>query len=416
VFSYLSADDLIKIKEDYLHTSRVQASQQPDLGNSSLNFLSRYPFLLKCNSNYTVPWSTSPTGFQNNKNAGSHMLRIVRGILVYYPVDRSSSYEPEFKWFYQSWLEMLKSEPAKWRTDLLVFIDDKPNDDIKTFFVQYNCTFDNVRSTSQDMPLCRLIAYKPLKDRTFGTFDDTKLVDDNYVKRFIDNVDIFDDKSSQLNLFKFNLKSSLANYPYVDSILIAFEAFNILRDTYTFLVRSDMDVFLTPLFATWLPTKCNDFYTGRGGYSHKFNTKRLNRIAKNLNLANSNIENLGSTWYSTPEQFRLVSYMTLFSMLYLSNEEFSTPQKDYNKVFLWPFWHYGVLLLYGQSLAMNHLIATKQLNIINSPNMLDVSTTSNTSVHSALHLHVFQGFYFLIFNFLKFFPIVFLFFFNNVHF
>ncbi len=37
----------------------------------------------------------------------------------------------------------------------------------------------------------------------------------------------------------------------------------------------------------------------------------------------------------------------------------------------WPFWHYGVLLLYGQNVGMNHLIGSKQLNVIKLANFLD---------------------------------------------
>lgn len=42
-------------------------------------------------------------------------------------------------------------------------------------------------------------------------------------------------------------------------------------------------------------------------------------------------------WYSTPTQFRLVAYLTLVSMTYISNEEFSEPERQ-GKVgtILWP--------------------------------------------------------------------------------
>ncbi len=77
----------------------------------------------------------------------------------------------------------------------------------------------------------------------------------------------------------------------------------------------------------------------------------------------TNVDNLGSTWISTPDQFRIVSYLTLISMMYISEEEFSQPEKQ-GKLNLWPYWHYGVLLLYGQNIAINHLIATNNINVI----------------------------------------------------
>ena len=54
-----------------------------------------------------------------------------------------------------------------------------------------------------------------------------------------------------------------------------------------------MDVFLTPFFGRWLPSNCNDFYVGNGGYSTEFNTKRLGRIAKNMNLSSGYMSGLG---------------------------------------------------------------------------------------------------------------------------
>jgi hypothetical protein len=153
-----------------------------------------------------------------------------------------------------------------------------------------------------------------------------------------------------------------------------------------------MDVFLTPLFATWLPNKCNDFVVGGGGYSADFNVNRLRRISKNLNLKYASIWNLGSTWYSTPAEFRLMSYLTLLSMVYLSNEEFSAVERAGKLgIQLWPEWHYGVLLLYGQNIAMNHLIETKQLNIVKLPQLLDHPSANEVSIFDIIHIHVFHG-------------------------
>jgi hypothetical protein len=51
----------------------------------------------------------------------------------------------------------------------------------------------------------------------------------------------------------------------------------------------------------------------------------------------------------------------------------------------------GVLLLYGQNMAMNHLIETKQLNIIKINEMIDVPTDTEMSIFKTLHLHVYHG-------------------------
>ena len=153
-----------------------------------------------------------------------------------------------------------------------------------------------------------------------------------------------------------------------------------------------MDVFLTPLFARWLPRHCNDFNVGRGGFSHEFNDKRLSRAARLIGLEYAHVLNLGSTWYSTPEQFRLVSYLSLFGMAYLAAEEFTSVEIEGQLgARLWPQWHYGVLLLYGQSIALNHLISTRQLNLIKLENQLDFPSADPSSIHKVINIHVFHG-------------------------
>ena len=212
-------------------------------------------------------------------------------------------------------------------------------------------------------------------------------------KHLLADLDIFSDASDNLAPFYALLKSKIAHYGYLDSILMAFDGYKVLKEAgYDFLVRSDMDVFLTPLFGKWLPRHCDDFYVGRGGYSSKFNENRLKRVAHDLGLQFASQSNLGSTWYSTVDQFRLVSYLTLVGMVYVSEEEFTPPEREGKLgVMLWPHWHYGVLLLYGQNLALNHLIATDQLSVIKLFDHLDYPAYYSNNIESMLHIHVFHG-------------------------
>ena len=152
-----------------------------------------------------------------------------------------------------------------------------------------------------------------------------------------------------------------------------------------------MDIFLTPLFGSWLPRHCNDFNVGRAAFSTDFNEKRLGRAANRIGLEYAYRRNLGSTWYSTPTQIRLVSYLTLFGMMYVAREEF-TPVERQGKLGprLWPFWHYGVLLLYGQSVALNHLIADKQIRVVKNF-LMDVHSGFDYSTHSIILIHVYHS-------------------------
>jgi hypothetical protein len=294
---------------------------------SHFDYLKKYPFYLNCKHNYSM-WqmhvgneSSDQAGEYNYSaiaNTSMHEIRITRAVLVYFPMDKSNDYMYEFKWLYRSWINMMAYEPAKWRTDLVVFVDKSMYPNASDFFLTgLNCSFNNQRQSPRDRPMCTLRDHKALRLRNF-TNKPVSLLDSDYDSLL--KLDIFGGSNvNAIERFYQFIATSLNSYGYLDSILMAFEGYDFFKSAgYDFLIRSDMDVFLTPLFAQWLPRHCNDFYVGRGGYSTSFNTKRFQRIAKNLNLNYGHMHNLGSTWYSTPEQFRLVSYLTLFGMVVLS--------------------------------------------------------------------------------------------------
>ncbi len=62
---------------------------------------------------------------------------------------------------------------------------------------------------------------------------------------------------------------------------------------------------------------------------------------------------------------------------------------------LWPEWHYGVLLLYGGHIAINHLIASENCDISSADELLDQGVTSKDQndirKNNRLHLHCWHG-------------------------
>ena len=64
---------------------------------------------------------------------------------------------------------------------------------------------------------------------------------------------------------------------------------------YDYILRTDMDCFLTYNFALYVPYN-NSLLVGRGGYSTTFNSKRLKRIANDMNWKYADKTSLGSTW------------------------------------------------------------------------------------------------------------------------
>jgi hypothetical protein len=335
--------------------------------NKPHDYLSKYKNILKCNKISLPQWTES--SLRNKSTAmkfnyfhpasnSTHNDRILRAVIVYFPIDKHKHFESEFRWFYRSWVEMTNYEPAQWRTDLIVFIenDNEYFKNLNFFLNQLKCSFKNKRTSRLEKPMCTLIDYIPMNKRKLKQLNNEIFKFENgenkLLKYFylLEKVDIYSNNESNLLPFYTLLQTKLSKYGYLDSILMAFDGYDYFKSAdYDFLVRADMDVFLTPFFGLWIPKYCNDFIVGGGAYSENFNRKRLKKIAHTLNLGYIGADNLGSTWYSTVEQFRLVSYLTLNMMMYISSEEFTKAEKE-GKISFWPYWSHGVVLLYGQVL------------------------------------------------------------------
>ncbi len=65
---------------------------------------------------------------------------------------------------------------------------------------------------------------------------------------------------------------------------------------YHSILKTDIDVFVTKQFAKYVPITDRTLLVGLGGYSTVFNTRRLGRIARDLNWYYANLTNIGSTW------------------------------------------------------------------------------------------------------------------------
>ena len=369
-------------------------------------FLNKYPFLLNCTINPTTKWTieklknkNTEINFLNPVPKKAHKKRISRAVIVYFPIEQTLRFKLEFQGLYNSWIHMQKHEPKKWRTDIVVFIenDEVFLNSITNFLTDMGCSFSNKRKSKRDKPMCTLLEYVPIKKRKLKVLKNDLFKSDyrdfkakyNYL---LDNVDIFNNDEMNLLPFYTMVKDSLQHYGYVDSILMAFDGYEYLNSAgYDFLIRSDLDVFLTPLFSVWLPKHCNDFYVDHFKYSDAFNSRRLENVASYLKLNYSNITDFGTTWISTAHQLRLVGYLTLFGMVYLSNEEFSEAERQMKPIDkLLPYWHYSVVHLYGQNLAFNHLISSQRMYMIKLNDYIELSSYRNDSIYSRTHIHVSQ--------------------------
>lgn len=175
--------------------------------------MSKYPHFLECNNKDLPKWSLANMFSESKEEEyakpakeSTHALRITRAMLLYFPTERMEDFLPEFRWLYRTWIEMQKSEPLKWRTDLVVFIDKNVNE-----LNELNCSYQNTRKSDLDEPMCTFLPYKALKNRRltklnaplfrkediYEYIDVNKNIDEKY-EYLLNRVDIFSDEESNL--------------------------------------------------------------------------------------------------------------------------------------------------------------------------------------------------------------------------
>lgn len=146
-------------------------------------------------------------------------------------------------------------------------------------------------------------------------------------------------------------------------------------NNYDYLLRTDLDVFLTPAWNSFFPT---DYTVGRGAYCNNEEVRgNIKRIANKFNLRHQGVHNIGSTHYGTPSLVREVCKQSVDIAYYLLTEEF---KDDYGA---WPGWYGGVSSMYSTEIAVNHLV--DEINV--RPDMLDFDSTSTSSIHDHPHIH-----------------------------
>ena len=189
----------------------------------------KYPKLLSCQNSYNE-WPKDKNTKSYNISAPAdkklYEKRFIRAVIVYFPISDIDYYKDELKWLYRSWINMMKYEPVKWRTDLVVFVDNDPalvNNGELSFMNEMNCRFENIRKSSEETPMCSLINYVPLNKREFNTPDRTFANDDLKYRYLLNDVDIFNSDPNEFDTFYKLLKLSINDYSYLDSILMAFE-------------------------------------------------------------------------------------------------------------------------------------------------------------------------------------------------
>jgi hypothetical protein len=169
-------------------------------------------------------------------------------------------------------------------------------------------------------------------------------------------------------------------YGFVKSIdfLLNIKARFVLQ--YTYLMKTDLDTFITPAFARWIPQA---FFVGKAAYAHMFDTQRdLHSWAEKLGYKHRGLHNLGATWYGDPhiilEAARIAANVTMV----MHRKAFVESVKNQG----WPRWHKGVSSMYGQEIAINVVVPEAE-----PTQLIDHPSQESSSINKIYHIHCWQG-------------------------
>ncbi len=198
------------------------------------NWIKVKPTSNESNREITLPTSKCP---ENPITIEQYRLRsIIRGVIVRFPSKESDYYLVQFRWFYRSWIESEMYTLDRWRTDLIVLIDDNFPNKIRLLLEHLDCHLENERKARRQISRCILVNHKLFSQRTES---EHKFYIDKYP--MLNRVRILDD----------NIDRLFAIYDYISNLN--------KNETmmYDFLMVTTMNTFLTTQFGKYVPLKCS---------------------------------------------------------------------------------------------------------------------------------------------------------------
>ncbi|CAF1118634.1 unnamed protein product [Rotaria sp. Silwood1] len=161
---------------------------------------------------------------------------IVRGVIVRFPSINTEYYLVQFRWFYRSWIESEMFTVDRWRTDIIILIDDKFPNTIQKLLEHLDCHIENQRASRRQISRCILINHKLFSQQSISQR-----------QIYIDKYPIF----NRVNELDDNVDRLFAIYDYMSQL-------NKTQPTmYDFLMITTMNTFLTTQFGKYIPIKCS---------------------------------------------------------------------------------------------------------------------------------------------------------------
>ena len=160
---------------------------------------------------------------------------IVRAVFVRFPSKQSDYYFVQFRWFYRSWIESEMFTLDRWRTDLIVLIDDEFPKETRGLLEHLDCHVENQRKSRRQISRCILVEHKRFSQRTQSQ-------QDFYREKY--------SKLKEIQEFDENIDRLFAIYDHIQQL----NQTQMLK--YDFLMITTMNTFLTTQFGKYIPLKC----------------------------------------------------------------------------------------------------------------------------------------------------------------
>ncbi|UJR25095.1 hypothetical protein I4U23_006456 [Adineta vaga] len=159
---------------------------------------------------------------------------VVRGVIVRFPSRRTEYYFVQFRWFFRSWIESEMFTLDRWRTDIIILIDNDFDNDTRQFLEHLNCRLENQRTTRRQTSRCILVLHQTFSQRSESERQ-------TYIKKYpalngnkeLDN----------------NIDRIFAIHSYINQL-------NKIETLYDILMITTMNTFLTTQFGKYIPVKC----------------------------------------------------------------------------------------------------------------------------------------------------------------
>ena len=211
---------------------------------------------------------------------------VVRAVIVRFPSERSEYFFVQFRWFYRSWIESEMFTLDRWRTDIIILIDDQFSVKVRQLLEHLDCHTDNQRTSRRQTSRCILVIHKLFSQRSK---DEQKFYTNKYIA--LDRVNELNDN--------------------VDRLFAIYDHINHLNNNqtiiYDFLMITTMNTFLTTQFGKYIPLKCSFLLGTQPDYSTWYGKiDQIIQFADTLlsTLKDSNDSNLAIDFPSTIEKLK----------------------------------------------------------------------------------------------------------------